>query len=312
MTQMFINFDLKIGFRCNNNCKHCVVANKRSTKDLSFSELQSIVSTIPGGSVVQITGGEPTCYSILPSILEECKKKNLYTVIQTNGTGFSDNDFLKECAPYLDHVHLAIHSCIPEIHDKIVEASGMWNKTIQGLENILDQGIEFTTQTVLSQYNISSLYDTFSFIQKKKPDTRMSMTYPHLMGNAYTNREEVAFRYSDYKDVIQKTLREFHTHLFVESIPYCYLHPYVDQVESLEKDILDPSYSRIGVDKSDGSSCKDYDTLNLQDHRKGPRCKECIYNNRCIGVWKEYIELYRNKLDLYPITKEQLNLGNNS
>ncbi len=300
---MFGTFDLKIGFRCNNDCRHCVVADKRCTKDLSLDEILSIVDTIPNNYAVQLTGGEPTIYPFLPEILYACKCKGLFTIVQTNGTGFSNIDFLKDCSPNLDQVHIAIHSCVPEIHDNIVRSKGMWDKTIKGLDNLISEKVYFTTQTVLSNYNIESLYDTFCFIQDKKPGTMMSMTYPHLMGNAYRYKEDVAFRYSDHRDAIQKTLERFHDVVFTEAIPYCYLHPYVEDVVSQEKDLITPEFSRIGIDKSDGDNCKDYNDLNIQDHRKAPRCKECIYNQYCIGVWKEYIELFKNRLDLYPITE---------
>lgn len=293
-------YDLKIGFRCNNNCAHCVVADKRFAQDASFEDLKRLISTVPEEYAIQITGGEPTIYSYLPDLLKYCHELGHRTTLQTNGTGFSDLSFTKACAPYLNHVHIAIHSCYPEVHDRIVNSQGMWAKTIQGLDNLIAENIFFTSQTVLSKYNIESLYDTFSFIQQKKPGTVMSMTYPHLMGNAWSNYKDVAFRYSDYKHIISKCLETYHSVLFTESIPCCYLHPYATEVETLEKDILF-NVSRIGYDLAEPDRCKDYNFLNLQDHRKGPRCKECIYDKYCIGVWKEYIEIFKNCLDLYPV-----------
>ena len=302
---MFGTFDLKISFKCNNNCVHCAVADKRKTEDIPFEEIKEIIQGIPEGYAVQITGGEPTICTSLPKILKECKARNLYTLIQTNGTGFSNIDFLRECKPYLDQTHLAIHSCYPKIHDNIVGTEGMWEKTIQGMDNLISENMFFTTQTVLSRYNIESLYDTFSFIQKKKPGTRMSMTYPHLMGNASKNRNSVAFRYSEYKDIIQETLESFYPYIFSESIPFCYLHPYAHLVESLERDLITPELSRVGIDKSEQNCYKDYNFLNLEEHKKGPLCKECIYDKVCVGVWEDYIKMYKNNLDLYPIELEE-------
>ena len=296
-------FDLKLGFKCNNNCLHCVVANKRNTEDLNEEDIKNIIDSIPKGEdyFVQITGGEPSLYKTLPYTLKLCKERGFYTVIQTNGTGFANLQYLQECKPYIDHIHIAIHSCYPEIHDKIVGSTGMWSKTIHGLDNIIKEKIYFTTQTVLSNINIDSLYDTFKFIQKKKRGTRMSMTYPHLNGNAYLNKDEICFKYSEKSQIIQKTLKKYHKYIFSESIPYCYLHPYAHKVESLERDIF-CNLTRIGVDCSDGKEfVKDYNTLNLEEHCKGPLCKECIYDSVCIGVWKEYFELYGEELDLYPV-----------
>lgn len=296
-----MSFDLKIGFSCNNNCVHCVVADKRPKGNLSIPKLFRIIENVPKGIPITITGGEPTIYSYLPDILKKCHDENHKTIIQTNGTGFSDKEFFDKCSPYLDMAHVAIHSCNPDIHDSIVGSKGMWEKTIQGFKNLLDAGIYCTTQTVVSKYNIDTVYDTFKFIQKIAPGTQMSMTYPHLMGNAYENREEVAFRYSDKKDVIQRVLKDFASLVFTESIPPCYLYPYHKfVVGTQEMDIVSNSY-RMGIDFSDSMGVKDYNYLGILEHRKAPRCKECIFNTNCIGVWKEYIELFHNNLDLYPI-----------
>ena len=304
---MSMSFDLKLGFKCNNNCLHCVVANKRNTIDLTNEELYNIIKNIPEehDPWVQITGGEPSIYKNLPYILELCKKQNLKTIIQTNGTGFSDLNFLKTCAPYIDDIHIAIHSCYPEIHDSIVGTTGMWEKTMQGLDNIISENLCFTTQTVLSKRNIDSLYDTFSFIQSKKPGTYMSMTYPHLNGNALKNIESVSFRYIDKKDIIQKVLKKYHKLIFSESIPYCHLHPYAHKVESLERDIYN-NYPKIGIDCADGKDLiKNYNALYIEQHVKIPSCKECVYDPVCIGVWKEYVEYHKDELDLYPIKVEE-------
>lgn len=315
------NFDLKIGFKCNNNCKHCVVAEKRSSGELTLSQLKRIVDEIPEDfNAVTITGGEPSISPLLFDILKYIKNKGYSTIIQTNGTGFSNKQLVKKCVPYIDHVHIAIHSSDPKIHDFIVGSTGMWRKTMKGFANLLKANSEgasmcLTTQTVLSNYNIDSLYDTYSYIQNLSPGIIMSMTYPHMMGNAYKYKNEVCFRYSDHKDMIQKCLSSFGSCLFVESIPPCYLLPYEKEVIStVEYDIInslnekrlhrDSGSNRIGVDFSNGFEIKDYNYLDCENRKKAPLCKSCVFQHICLGVWKEYIDLYKDKLDLYPVTKE--------
>ena len=299
-------FDLKIGFKCNNNCRHCVVANKRSAGDMPLEKLLGIIKSLDVDQVT-VTGGEPSTYEYLPIILSEIKKKQIATVVQTNGTGFSDKKFCEECAKYMDHAHVAIHSSDPEIHDNIVQSKGMWEKTMKGWENLRNCGVFCTTQTVLSKFNIDSLYNTYTLIQDIAPGTIMSMTYPHLMGNALNNVDEIAFRYSDHKDMIQKCLKTFGEFLFVESIPPCYLYPYQNKIiGSLENDIMEGFTDRKGVDFSDGYFNKNYNELDVSERRKAPKCKECVFNEICIGVWKEYISYFKKQLDLYPI-KEMCN-----
>lgn len=299
-------FDLKLGFKCNNDCIHCVVADKRDSGCLSLEEMKDIVSTIPEGSILQITGGEPTLFKEeLPKLLEFASKRGLFPTLQTNGTGFADKEFLDKCAPYLENVHIAIHSCIPEVHDSIVKSKGMWEKTMMGFKNLLSiEGLSVTTQTVLSKLNINSLYDTYKMIQEMCPGIQMSMTYPHMNGNAWKNRNSVAFRFSDKKDIIYKCLQDFEDVLFTESIPLCYAYPFINH-PSLEEDILYNRDARIGVDFSQSRDLHDYNDSDIRDRRKASKCKECIFCNKCIGVWKEYFEVFNKNLDLYPITEQR-------
>ena len=295
-------FDLKLGFKCNNNCKHCVVADKRLTEDIPLKEIFSYMEEASlYHDSIQITGGEPSIYKILPTVLQKAKSLSLYTVIQTNATGFSDYSFLEQCAPFMDHAHIAIHSSDATVHDTIVGTSGMWEKTIQGLKNIQKfPHILITTQTVISKYNADTLKDTFSFIQNLIPGTRMSLTYPHLMGNAYTNRDSVALRYSDIP-YLKEILEKFSNNLYTEAIPLCYLYPYID-IPSTEGGLLEVGIYRTGYDPSQGFV--NYNQTDLINRKKAPLCKNCILNNKCIGVWKEYIDLYKSELDLYPILED--------
>lgn len=300
-------FDLKLGFQCNNDCIHCVVADKRSAGKLSLDEMLSIISKVKPGSYLQITGGEPTTFKEeLPVILKYAKERGLLPTIQTNATGFADEDFIAKCAPYVYNWHIAIHSYNPEIHDKIVKSKGMWDLTMRGFKNALKYPqVILTTQTVLSKLNIDTLYETYEMIQELSPGTQMSMTYPHLNGNAWKNREEIAFKFSEHGGLFRKILQKWGDLIFTESIPYCYTYPFLNH-PSLEEEIIYNNEGRIGIDFSQGNDLHDYNKSDIEDRRKAPRCRECMLNHKCIGVWKEYIEFFKNKLDLTPLTEERI------
>ena len=46
----------------------------------------------------------------------------------------------------------------------------------------------------------------------------------------------------------------------------------------------------------------DFDSQILKEFNKNEICSTCIYNDRCIGVWKEYF-LIHEECDLNPIKK---------
>ena len=300
-------FDLKVGFTCNNKCIHCVVEGKKSTKDLTLEEIKDIVNRVPEREGIVLTGGEVSIRKDFYDIVKYCFDKGHKVCIQTNGTGFT-KELTEKIAPYLSQVLIAIHSCNEDIHNKIVQCKGpdsMYKKTMEGFKNLIEAGVNLETQTVISTLNIKTLYDTYSMIQKMLPMCFMHLTYPHPMGGAYDNHEIVCPKYSNIKKYILPIVRDFGTRLVVEAIPPCYLHPWYQSIEILmDSEIKRGSLCRKGFDKSISESnetVQDYNKNDVNSKRKGPLCSECAYNYECIGVWKEYLEFYRDNCDLYPV-----------
>ena len=296
-------FDLKVGFSCNNNCIHCVVAGKRKTRDLDTQEIKSIIKKRPQEDCIGFTGGEPTIRKDFIELARYAKKKGYRVELQTNGTRFSDYNFAKEISNYMDNILIAIHSYKKSVHNKIVQREGMYEKTIKGFKNIVKLKITHSTQTVISKLNADHLKETYDFIQSISPGCRMQMTFPHPMGNAYYNKEKVVPRYSKIKKHIYRALKKYADILVTEAIPICYLYPYHNVVENVDEKIARhlKKEEKKGIDYSRGEkNIEGYLSLMFNDKRKGPECGRCIFNNRCAGVWKEYIEFYRDDLDLHP------------
>lgn len=303
-------FDLKMGFSCNNDCIHCVVEEKRETSDLTTEEIKRIIDSRPISDDIGFTGGEPTIRKDLVELMKYAKERGHRVFLQTNGTGFSNENMAREASKYIDSVLIAIHSCDEQVHDHIVKGNGMFKKTIQGFDNLIKYNIPHETQTVISKLNANHLVDTYSFIQEKSPGTIMNMTYPHPNGNAYKNWKIVAPQYSEIKKYIHQALDKFAPLIRTEAIPICYLYPYQDKVFfNFDEPLLTKVDNRSGIDPSnknityfdeDGIT-EDYFSSMLSERRKGPKCRECIFNDRCAGVWKEYVEFYSQNFDLFPI-----------
>lgn len=309
-------FDLKAGFSCNNDCIHCVVTDKRETKDLSTEEIKNLIDDISIDTTIGFTGGEPTIRKDFIEILKYAKEKGHTTALQTNGTMFESEEFTNEVVKYLDSVLIAIHSHIPEIHNEIVadKTNKMYDKTIQGFKNLAKNKnkIFIRTQTVISKLNIKHLKETYDFIQGIMPNVPMNLTFPHPNGGAWINRELVVPRYSEIKPYLQDILSKWAYLIQTEAIPMCYLYPYQDKVEwNVDEKLITDFLNTEGMDPSQKSNesrlfdekgiIKDYQTCMLKEKAKGPKCSECIFNNRCPGVWVEYMYMYAKKLDLFPI-----------
>jgi hypothetical protein len=132
----------------------------------------------------------------------------------------------------------------------------------------------------------------------------MKLTFPHQMGNAEAFANMIIPKYSDIKEQLHKCLRTYAPLLETEAIPVCYLYPYQDKCINSDTLVYKSTNVSPGFDASQIHSkgfVQDYVLLTLQDKRKGADCLKCIFNIDCIGVWKEYVELFENELDLFPI-----------
>ncbi len=303
-------FDIKVGYKCNNNCIHCVVAHARDRKEMTTQQIKSIIYERKEKEYILFTGGEATIRDDFIDLIRYAKERGHNVALQTNGTRFSDLNFTKEASQYIDSILIAIHSHKREIHDEIVNATGMYDKTIKGFKNIVKLGIKHKTQTVISKLNVKYLKETYSFIQDISPGCKMNLTFPHPMGNAYINRERVVPKYSEIKKYLDRALQDYSLLLVTEAIPICYLYPYHNAVENSDKRMLKEKTSlknerRKGLNPLNNKDIiDDYSTLMLKEKKKGSNCVDCLLNELCVGVWKEYIEFYGDNLDLIPFVKQ--------
>ena len=90
--------DLKVGYTCNNNCRFCVVADKRKFGDLTTKELKKQMEE--GRKTCEdivFTGGEPTIRKDIFELVRYAKKLKFDTIqIQTNGRMFASKKFCEK------------------------------------------------------------------------------------------------------------------------------------------------------------------------------------------------------------------------
>jgi len=298
-------FDLKVGFSCNNNCRHCVVADKRTAGDLETDVIFDVIDkNVDSSNWVVITGGEPTLRRDFFKVLGYVKSKGAKISLQTNGRMFQYEAFTQQVVEYVDAFLIAIHSHSASIHDMITERQDSWRQTVKGAHNLQKfkrKASSIASQTVLSKLNVNNLLKTFDFIYDELGICSMNMTFPHPNGNAWTYFDTIVPKLSMIKSEIQRCFAKYLSKLSVEAIPLCYVFPYHGEVRYLDGDRKKGQTLR-GYDNSlDKKIIQDYDALILADYRKAESCKSCIFDANCVGVWKEYYNRYLDELDLSPI-----------
>ena len=159
--------DIALTYRCNNRCMHCYAGGPRQTSELSTKDWLSVIDKLHGLGIPQVvfTGGEPTLREDLADLIAYTQKMELVCGLVTNGRKLKEKAYLQSLIDAgLDHVQITVESHDPEVHDKITEADGSWDETVQGLRNALVLPIYTVSNTTLSKLNVDSVEATIEFL----------------------------------------------------------------------------------------------------------------------------------------------------
>ena len=211
-------------------------------------------------------------------------------------------DYVKSLAPFINSLTIPIHSSDMNIFDAITQIPGSGKHTIQGLKNLKDLKVRFSTQTVINKLNYKTLPETFDMIQSILPGVGMTLTFPCATEAAYNI--EVVPMLRDIRQYIQPVFKKYAYLMHTHYVPRCYSYPYNNIVYFIDKSD-DGSIVKPGWDYYNGNwSTIDFGVLRDDLRVKAPSCKECIYNNDCIGVLRNYIQLYSEFDKNFDLSKD--------
>ncbi len=310
--------DIKFGYSCNNNCIHCVVAgHKERLKENNLSidrttkEIKKIISEVKerGANSLVFTGGEVTIREDFLDLLKYTKNLDLIIGLQTNGRMFHKKSFVKKTlkiAPDM-HFEIALHSDKEENHDKITKTKGSWKQTIEGIKNLKRNGVtKLNLKIVISRLNYKDLVGIVELSDKLNVK-QIDIAFPHGMGNALRNWQDVIPKYNEIMEYILKAIElanEKDIFISLEAVPFCFLVGFERHVSELRylHDSLEGNISEL---MQIGDPTCDWHKVRCNIKNKTIDCKDCKYFYICEGVWEEYIELHGSK-ELKPVKGKKI------
>ena len=159
--------DLALTYRCNANCPHCYNLRPRNYPEMTTDQWRRVIDQLWEIGIPHIcfTGGEPTLREDLGELISHAEAKGQITGLLTNGIRLSDRSYVENLLDAgLDHVQITIESHLPEEHDRMVGISGAWDRTVQGIRNVLQYGLYVMTNTTLLAGNTPYIGDTIDFL----------------------------------------------------------------------------------------------------------------------------------------------------
>ncbi|MBK9030468.1 MAG: radical SAM protein [Myxococcales bacterium] len=108
---------------------------------------------------VVLSGGEPTLHVELPAILAHARARGFATIeLQTNGVRCADRAYAETLvAAGLTKATVSLHSMEPATSDAITRMPGAFPRTVAGLHNLADLGVDTQLAHVISVDNYRAL-----------------------------------------------------------------------------------------------------------------------------------------------------------
>jgi len=286
--------DIKVGFRCNNNCRFCVQADKKNWGDKATEQIKKDLdeSRKNGASGVVFTGGEPAIRDDIFELVSYARDLGFKTIqVQTNGRRFYYPDFCRKIVNAgMNEFGPAIHGPNAEIHDYLTRSKGSFEQTVQGIRNIKFFGIPILTNTVVTKPNYKHLPSIARLLVNLGVE-QFQFAFVHPLGNAKKNFDNIVPRISEAVPYIHKGLQigiDAGVKVMAEAMPYCMMRgydKYVSEQYIPETEIRDAGYIIYDYTEKRKSEGK----------AKFAQCRNCRYDKICEGPWREYPEKMGNK-----------------
>lgn len=285
---------LFVGYTCINNCRFCVVADKRIYPDKSTEqikeELESAYSN--GAREVVFTGGEFTIRKDVFDIVRFAKERG-YIIIQaqTSGRMFSDLDFCKKIIlAGMNEFSPALHGHTAELHDFLTRRKGSFRQTVLGIHNLKKLSrdrIRILTNTVVTKYNYKFLPQIAALLVQLGVH-QYQFAFVHALGNAYKDFKDVVPKKTDILPFLKEALNvgiERGLKVMAEAIPLCLMQGYEKHVSEF--------YIPSTEIRERGHVIEKFEEIRIKEGKvKFSQCKICKYCDVCEGPWKEYPQYY--------------------
>lgn len=310
---------------CNEDCLFCVRrGDEAPIKFIDTEKAKQILAQKKkeGYAEIYFDGGEPTLRDDLVELIQFIKDKKFKAVnILTNAVLLADKKFAKELLSVKNtksftlSFSVSLHSHKKNVSEKLVNQKNTFERTIKGIKNLIENGYEnVSIYHVITKYNYRDLPAFVNFIHKKFPQIKnITFSFIYPAGAALKNKH-IFPQLSKTESYFQKALamaKNYGINFSISTcgtIPLCFLKGYEDVL--LNQQELDRP-EKVGL--VDASRDVQYQLASREFHQKtkikASWCNDCLYDDKCGGIWKSYVEIY-GLGELKPIKKNQSNQGN--
>ncbi|MFH1075172.1 MAG: radical SAM protein [Candidatus Firestonebacteria bacterium] len=229
--------EIAITYKCNIACKFCYAScgckKDATVKDLSTKDLKTVISRIKNDAEVpsvSFTGGEPTLRKDLTALIKHAKSEKMWVNLITNGTLITPERAKKLKEAGLDSSQVSIEAGNASLHDEITQSAGSFEKTLNGIKNLINAGIRCHTNTTISRLNKENLFEILLLV-KSLGLSKLSMNMLMPAGSAVVNLKETSISYEEIGNIVLAVKKEAEglglEFMWYSPTPICIFNPIV-------------------------------------------------------------------------------------
>lgn len=274
---------LRPTINCNQDCTFC---SANETSGNIWSERVQMFKAIAragqrGVEWLSLSGGEPTLSKDLSAYIRVARRSGIRVVeLVTNGVLL---DTPKRVRPLVDagltQAFVSLHAHSEELSRHMTQKLGDWERTVRGVENLLDHGVRVRLNHVITARNFRFLSHYVRFVHERFGGrASISFAFVTPQYKALENIDVVP-RMSDAMAYLRPALHqalELGQRFVIGSrqgIPPCLLQEF-----QAWSDILVVAHEALSAD--------------APQKERAPACVDCRYANVCTGLWKPYVQRY--------------------
>ncbi len=192
---------------CNLKCIHCYNDSGKEKNEISIEGFENILETYSNKEFsLSISGGEPLLHPKFWELIKLAKEKGISDIlIITNGTQITE-EIAKKFVEYDISAQISLNGISEEVHDQIC-GTGAFKKTIKGIENLINAGLEnIVIRSMIAKCNKSQLLEFIDTMSRKKIST-ISFGTISVQGRS-TNNKDLLCMSTEENEKILEMLKE--------------------------------------------------------------------------------------------------------
>lgn len=141
--------------RCNLRCAHCYNPPDRTAAEMDTAQACAALDKIAaaGGFMLTFTGGEALCRPDFLDIAAHARSLGFAVTLISNGTLITAEAARRMAALGFADVGVTLYGARPGPHEAVTRTPGSHEKSLRGIQNILDAGLHATLRSVIMKPN---------------------------------------------------------------------------------------------------------------------------------------------------------------